>query len=192
MGRLFAEFLMALAIIMVVTTVTVVLAVAATRRLVVLIQRRVLGLIVPTAPLVSFAGVRRNGPDAFSWPTIAPRRRLWRAVRAAEEAVAHATAIGAPVGDLPSLCRRLRSAAVGVDRAVCAAGASGGVRRPLPPDVARELEDVVAAARGIHGNAVAAITETTRPSTSALVMDVHNETQALAAGLASQRTTGTG
>ena len=34
MGRLLAEFLMALAIIMVVTTVTVVLAVAATRRLV--------------------------------------------------------------------------------------------------------------------------------------------------------------
>lgn len=182
MGRLFAEFLMALAIIMVVTTVTVVLAVAATRRLVVLVQRRILGLIVPTAPLVSFAGMRRNSPDAFSWPTVAPRRRLWRAVRAAEQAVAHATAIGAPVGDLPSLCRRLRSAALGVDRAVCAAGAAGGVRRPLPPDVARELDDVVAAAHGIHGNAVSAITQATRSSTSALVTDVRNETQALEAG----------
>jgi hypothetical protein len=185
MAELFAGFLVALAIIFVVTTVSVVLAVAATRRLVVLIQRRILGVIVPTAPVVSFAGVRRGGPDAFSWPTVAPRRRLWRAVRSAEQAVAHATAAGAPVGDLPSLCRRLRTAALGVDRAICAAGASGGVRRPLPPDVARELEDVVTAARGIHGNAVAAITATSRHSTSALVLDVHTETQALAAGLRS-------
>ncbi len=193
MGHLFAELAVAAVIIVVVSVVGVVLAVAAVRHVLLLVQRRVLGVIIAAAPMKPLRGTGRAGRDAFSWTTVAPRRRLWRAVRAAEDAVGHATAVGAPVGDLPSLSRRLRTAAAGVDRALCAAGASGGALRPLPADVARELADVIEAAHGIHANAVAAITETTRPSTHALVADVLNETQALeAAFTTSRRTTGTG
>jgi hypothetical protein len=39
------------------------------------------------------------------------RRRLWRAVSAADRAVAVARKAGAPTGDLAALCRRLRQAA---------------------------------------------------------------------------------
>src|SRR5437899_11802246 len=44
------------------------------------------------------------------------RRELWRAVGAAEYAVAAAGRGGAPTGDLPALCRRLRQAAESADR----------------------------------------------------------------------------
>src|SRR5437899_8428836 len=44
------------------------------------------------------------------------RRELWRAVGAAEHAVAAARRGGAPTGDLDGLCRRLRKAAGSADR----------------------------------------------------------------------------
>ncbi len=46
------------------------------------------------------------------------RRELWRAVGAAEHAVAAARRGGAPTGDLDGLCRRLRRAAGGADRSL--------------------------------------------------------------------------
>lgn len=49
------------------------------------------------------------------------RRRLWRAVTAAEQAVAQARKTGAPTGDLNSLCRRLRQAVAETDRSLAIA-----------------------------------------------------------------------
>src|SRR3954452_14546962 len=53
------------------------------------------------------------------------RHRMWRAVSAAERAVAAAVAADAASGDLPSLVRRLRRTAQNVDRLLTAAGSSG-------------------------------------------------------------------
>jgi Flp pilus assembly protein protease CpaA len=49
--------------------------------------------------------------DAGWWANQRDRRRLWRAVAGAEQAVAAAAAAGVPTGDLASVVRRLRAAA---------------------------------------------------------------------------------
>src|SRR6266542_4374623 len=60
------------------------------------------------------------------------RRQLWRAVSAAEHAVAAARDGGAPVGDLDALCGRLRQAAGDAGRSLAIAGRGTGGGRPDP------------------------------------------------------------
>src|ERR1700743_2456231 len=58
----------------------------------------------------------RATPEQLSQGTAARvRRRMWTAVEDAEIAVAHADAHDAPVAELPSVCRSLRSAASELD-----------------------------------------------------------------------------
>jgi len=112
------------------------------------------------------------------------RRELWRAVGAAEHAVAAARRGGAPIGDLDALSRRLRKAAGNADRrlvigqrpAVDGAGLDAGVG---------EISGLLTAAGQIQAAASAALASVSRPAARQLADDVRVEVTALTAGLAS-------
>ena len=112
------------------------------------------------------------------------RRRLWRAVTAAEHAVAQARKSGAPTGDLDSLCRRLRQAAADTDRSVAVAGraTAAGTRSD---HASSQAADLVVAAGLIHDAAASSAASMARPAVASLTQDVHQEVTALSAGLAS-------
>jgi hypothetical protein len=112
------------------------------------------------------------------------RRRLRRAVTAAEHAVAQARKSGAPTGDLNSLCRRLRQAATDTDRSLAVAGraAPSGARDDHAFSQAAEL---LAAAGQIQEAATSSATSMARPEVASLTDDVRQEVTALSAGLAS-------
>ena len=63
-------------------------------------------------------------PDRRWLAVTRQRRTLWRAVSAAEHAIATAQQAGAPTGDLDTLCRRLRRAAQDADRFLSVAHAA--------------------------------------------------------------------
>jgi len=112
------------------------------------------------------------------------RRRLWRAVSAAEHAVALAREGGAPVGDLGGLCGRLRAVAGDADRSLAVAGqatAAGG----LLESASSQVSGLVAAAGQIQDAAAAALASMSRPVVSGLADDVAREVVALSAGMAS-------
>ena len=112
------------------------------------------------------------------------RRRLWRAVSAAEHAVAQARKAGAPTGDLNSLCHRLRQAAIGTDRSL--AIASRAMPPGAPPDrVSSQAADLVATAGQIQGAAAHSAASVSQPKVVSLADDVRQEVVALSAGLAS-------
>jgi hypothetical protein len=101
------------------------------------------------------------------------RRKLWRAVRAAENAVAVARQSGAPAGDLDALCRRLRQAAADADRGLS-----------LTPAGSSSVNEVVAAAGVIADTAASAAAAVTWPAHRSLADDVRREAEALAVGIA--------
>ena len=105
------------------------------------------------------------------------RHRMWRAVSSAERAVAAAVAADAASGELPSLVRRLRRTAQGVDRllATAASGASG--------QVAAELRRVLETAETIRLAATESLLTVTSPATSSLADAVATEVSALRHGL---------
>ena len=111
------------------------------------------------------------------------RRELWRAVGAAEHAVAAARRGGAPTGDLPALCRRLRQAAESADRRLAIGQRPAAAAGPEP--VVGEVSGLVSAAAEIQAVASAALASVSRPAARQLADDVRTEAEALAAGLAS-------
>jgi hypothetical protein len=112
------------------------------------------------------------------------RRELWRAVGAAEHAVAAARRGGAPTGDLPALCRRLRQAAGTADRRL-AIGQRPAVPGAGPEPAISEVSGLVSAAGQIQAAASAALASVSAPAAHQLAGDVRIEAEALAAGLAS-------
>jgi hypothetical protein len=109
------------------------------------------------------------------------RRRLWRAVTAAEHAVAQARKTGAPTGDLNSLCQRLRQTAAGTDRSLAIAG------RAIPPGapparVSSQAADLVAAAGRIQDAAASSAASVSQSKVASLADDVRQEVIALSAG----------
>jgi hypothetical protein len=112
------------------------------------------------------------------------RRELWRAVGAAEHAVAAARHGGAPTGDLPALCRRLRQAAGTADRRL-AIGQRPAVPGAGPEAAVSEVSGLVSAAGQIQAAASAALASLSAPAAHQLAGDVRIEAEALAAGLAS-------
>lgn len=112
------------------------------------------------------------------------RRELWRAVGAAEHAVAAARRSGAPTGDLDGLCRRLRQAAGSADRRLAIGQRPVAACAGLEPAVG-EISGLVSAARQIQAAASAALVSVSRPAARQLADDVRVEVAALAAGLAS-------
>jgi hypothetical protein len=121
-------------------------------------------------------------PDRRWWSGVRARRELWRAVGAAEHAVAAARRGGAPIGDLDGLCRRLRRAAGSAARslAIWQRSAVAGVGLE---DAVGEASDVVSAARQIEALASAALASVSRPVARELADDVRAEVVALTAGI---------
>ena len=112
------------------------------------------------------------------------RRQLWRAVSAAEDAVARAHEGGAPVGDLDGLCGRLRMAAADADRSLSIAGRATAAGCQLE-SASSQVGGLVSAAGQIQGAAAAALASMSRPVVSGLADDVSREVVALSAGMAS-------
>ena len=112
------------------------------------------------------------------------RRSLWRAVSAADHAVAAARKAGAPTGDLPALCRRLRQAAADADRSLAIAARAAPAATPREPASA-EVTDLVRAAGRIQDAAASAVASLSRPAARSLADDARREADALSAGIAS-------
>jgi hypothetical protein len=108
------------------------------------------------------------------------RRRLWRAVGAAEDAVAAARQAGAPTGDLDGLCRRLRQAAADAGRGLS-----------VSPAASSGVSEVAEAAGLIAEAATSAASAVTQPAYRRLAEDVRREAEALAAGIAAAGLSGT-
>ncbi len=109
------------------------------------------------------------------------RRQLWQGVGDADRAVRDAVDAGAPVGDLPSLDRRLRATATALDRLL----ATDDDRHLA--DVRRQVADVLSTAAAIRSAAtsaaVALISDATDVHLRELVADTDREVQSLAAGV---------
>lgn len=96
---------------------------------------------------------RRAGvlADAGWWANQRDRRRLWRAVHGAEQAVTAAAEAGVPTGDLAGVTRRLRATARTLDAGLAAPRRSDavlgqvGVLVAAADEVARAATDAVAA-----------------------------------------------
>jgi len=112
------------------------------------------------------------------------RRRLRRAVTAAEQAVGQARKAGAPTGQLDGLCRRLRKAAADADRSLAMAGRVTPLSGP-PDCVSDQAADLVVAAGLIQNVAVSSAASVSGPVVANLADDVRQEVIALSAGLAS-------
>jgi hypothetical protein len=126
-----------------------------------------------------------NGTETLrgTWNPYRARRAMWRSVTGAERAVADAERAGASMGDLPALCRRLRTGATSVDGLLdLGTGLPGGTAA-----VRREVDDVMAAARGIHHAAVRAGRDVAAPGIQALLADAERELECVAEGVAVSR-----
>jgi|NGEPerStandDraft_6_1074524.scaffolds.fasta_scaffold60285_2 hypothetical protein len=127
---------------------------------------------------------RPKGPmtseDSTRWTARKVRKEMWRAVDQADAAVRAADGVGAPTAELPSLCRRLRDAAIGLDR-VLRVDPAGAV----PPQVAGQAVEVVRAARDLQQAAVASAGDATAQRVADLTHDAGHEIRLLDAGLAS-------
>lgn len=127
-------------------------------------------------PSASVAAATVSSP---AWWTAQHRRhRMWRAVSAAEQAVALARRSDAPVGDLPALTTQLTSAARGVDVVLRASGQGGS----LGPEDRAACDQVLEAATDIHRAALDSL-RLVRADTEPLLSAVQIEVAALAAGV---------
>lgn len=122
-------------------------------------------------------------PDRRWRGGVRARRELWRAVGAAEHAVAAAKRGGAPTGDLDGLCLRLRRAAESADCSL-AMWQRSAVAGSRPEPAASEVSDVVTAAGQIQVAASAALASVSRPAARELADDVRTEVVALTVGIA--------
>jgi hypothetical protein len=110
------------------------------------------------------------------------RRALRRSVDAAVDSVRTADELGAPVAELPAVCRRLQAAATDLDRVIRLDQAGS-----VPPSVRGQVRDVVQAATDVRRVAVAAAGHACDPAVAELVRDVADEARLLEAGLARTR-----
>jgi hypothetical protein len=132
-----------------------------------------------------FAG-RATPEDLSSGTAARVRRRMWTAVEDAEIAVAHASSHDAPVADLPSVCRRLRSAAEDLDALL-------RLERRLPRDTAPpesvrcRVAEVIGAARDVQAAALGASGDAAQPQVRDLVRHASDEVELVSAALSRLR-----
>jgi hypothetical protein len=144
------------------------------------------------ASLTLFAAWRermgaRSTPDELSRGTAArARRKLWVAIEDAESAVHHADATGAPVAELPAVCRSLRKVGGQLDTLLRLES-----RLPLGqsrPDAVRvQLAEVVRSAHDVQAAALRASSDANEPQIRALVRDARDEVEIAASALARLR-----
>lgn len=132
------------------------------------------GFLRPRAPMSS--------TDASQWRAAKVRKEMWRAVDQAEAAVRAADQVDAPIADMPSLCRRLRSAAIGLDQVLRVEPAG-----PVPAAVAAQAAEIARAARDLQQAAVASASDATARHVADLTRDAGSEIELLDAGVASAR-----
>ena len=130
------------------------------------------------------SGVRwlwtRPLPDR-NWRTLQRvRRNLLRASLGAEHAVREARAANASLGDLEGLARRLRHAALDVDRSLRIAQQAGATDHA--DELIRHATELTQAARGIQRSAAGSLAELHRHTTDELVGHVRLEEQAFLGG----------
>jgi hypothetical protein len=125
------------------------------------------------------AAAGRPRADRSWWSIRNERRSLQRSASAAEHSVAAAVAAGAPVGELPALCRDLRRLRRDADRRLMLAAVDG---RGHDEQARVQVAAVRASAERIRSLAVRTLTETTGPAASRLATQVDTEATALDAG----------
>ena len=129
-------------------------------------------------------GFGRRAPsspeDVYRWAPRRVRKEMWRSVDRADAAVRAASDTGAPVASLPSLCRRLNGAAVGLDRVLRIETSA-----TVPVEVASQVIEVIQAATDVQRAAVASASDATGQQVRDLVRDADQEIQCLDAGVAS-------
>ncbi len=114
------------------------------------------------------------------------RRRMWVAVEDAEVAVAHADAHDAPVAELPSVCRSLRTVAGELDSLL-------RLERRLPGGAGRtdavrlQVADVIAAARDVQAAALRAGSDATEPQVRSMVDRARDEVDIVSTALSRMR-----
>lgn len=149
--------------------------------------RRRLGTINHAAA-AAHAGWRwllsQPAPDRRWLAVTRQRRTLWRAVSAAEHAIATAQQAGAPTGDLGTLGRRLRRAAHDADRCLSVAHGAASCGREAG-QAQSDMDDLLTAAGLIQDAAASAVASLSQPATRHLADDARREAEALAAGLTS-------
>jgi hypothetical protein len=125
----------------------------------------------------------RRLPDRRWIAAARARQELWRAVSAAGHAVTAARQAGAPIGELDTLCRRLRHAAADADRALAVARRAPAAAGELDP-VSSQIGDLVKTAGLIHDAAASAVASVYQPTATSLAGDARREAVALSAGIA--------
>lgn len=110
-------------------------------------------------------------PDRRWLAAARERRRLWRAVSAAERAVAQTRQAGAPAGELGDMCRRLRGAAGYADRCLGASRGPDDFRAGHGESAVAEVNGVVTAAGLIQDAAASALAAMARPAAAGLAGD---------------------
>jgi len=131
-------------------------------------------------------GARATPKELSRGTSARVRRRMWVAVDDAERAVKHANSHNAPVGELPSVCRSLRTAAGELD------GLLRHERRlPLeryrPEGVRRQVADVIGAARDVQAAALRSGGDATAPQVRSLVSQAADEVAIVTSALARMR-----
>ena len=137
------------------------------------------------------AGRERYGaratPEELSRGTAARvRRRMWVAVEDAEVAVAHADSHDAPVAELPSVCRSLRSVAGELDGLL-------RLEHRLPRGTERadavrhQVAEVIGAARDVQAAALRAGSDATEPQVRSMVRQARDEVDIVSAALSRMR-----
>ena len=119
------------------------------------------------------------------WSAARVSKEMWRAVDRASTAVRAADDLGGPTAELPSLCRRLHSAAVDIDK-VLRVDPSARV----PASVGGQVLEVLRAADDVQRAAVASAGEASSQRIRDLTEDAGQELTLLDAGLDSMRNHG--
>ena len=125
----------------------------------------------------------RGGP----WPGGAQepavlRLELWQSVDAATRAVQAAERAGGTVGDLPSLCRRLRAASEELDRLLVLAG--GAPLGPPAEGLGRQVADARDAAASIRRAALVSAGDAAAARMGPLADDARREVECVTTGVA--------
>lgn len=111
------------------------------------------------------------------------RLQLWRSVDGASRAVQAAVRAGGAVGDLPSLCRRLRGATEDLDRLLALAGGADPVRGTVG-GLGQQVADVRDAATSIRRAALVSAGDAAAARMGPLADDARREVEAVMAGVA--------
>ncbi len=119
------------------------------------------------------------------WSAARVGKEMWRSVDRATAAVRAADELGGPTAELPSLCRRLQSAAVDIDKVLRVDPAAR-----VPSEVGDQVLEVMRAATDVQLAAVTSAGEANGQRIRDLTEDAGHELTLLDAGLDTMRSSG--